>query len=75
MAETPAQVASSMAQLFENCEADLFCRAAYPDLESIYRQVMQRLQASPVTLSATNPRNGELFSFQFTIDDFGFLIQ
>jgi pimeloyl-ACP methyl ester carboxylesterase/ABC-type transport system involved in multi-copper enzyme maturation permease subunit len=75
MAETPAQVASSMAQLFEKCEADLFCRAAYPDLESIYRQVMQRLQASPVTLSATDPRNGEPFSFQFTIDDFGFLIQ
>ncbi|MCP4406310.1 MAG: hypothetical protein GY807_00790, partial [Gammaproteobacteria bacterium] len=75
MADTPAQVNRSMAQLFEKCEADLVCRAAYPNLETAYRQIINRLQVSPIILSATNPLNGNSFTFPYDIDDFGFTIQ
>lgn len=73
-ADTPAQVARSMVRLFEKCEADPLCQAAYPNLKTIYPQVIDRLKTSPVTLSAANPLNGEPFSFQFDAADFGFLI-
>jgi pimeloyl-ACP methyl ester carboxylesterase len=74
MAETPALVAHSMARLFEQCAADPFCRAAYPDLKDVYPQVIQRLKTMPVTLSAVSPLTGEPFSFQFDVADFGSLI-
>ena len=74
-AETPAQVADTLARLFRECKANFVCRTAYPDLETVYLQVIERLQAAPPTLSAINPLDGSPFSFHFTIDDFGFLMQ
>ena len=75
MADMPAQVNASMRQLFETCAADILCRTAYPNLASIYYQTIERLKTTPVTLSGTNPLNGQPFSFLFDVTDFGYLIQ
>lgn len=75
MADTPAQLSASMVRLFQQCAADLLCRAAYPNLDTVYRQVMLRLESSPVTLPAVNPGNGESFTFQFGLAEFGFYLQ
>ena len=73
-AETPARLAAAMAQLFDQCQAELLCRAAYPDLEKIYPQLIERLSRAPATLSATDPLTGRPFSFQFKAADLGGLL-
>jgi|GEM_PF-1211744 len=75
MADTPAQLAVTMRRLFAECEADLLCRAAYPNLESVYLGVIERLATPPVMVSATNPLDGAPFTFPFGVDDFGFFMQ
>ncbi len=74
MAESPAQLAASLARLFRNCQADWLCRAAYPNLEQTYVQLLERLAAAPLTVWATNPETGQSFSFEFDVADLGYLL-
>lgn len=74
MAETPALVAQAMDRLFAECAADIFCRAAYPNLDAVYLEVIERLKARPETLSAVNPLDNKPFTFQYGVSDFGYSI-
>lgn len=74
MAETPALVSQAMDRLFAGCAADLVCRAAYPDLEAVYFEVIERLTEKPETLSAINPLTGQPFTFRYGITDFGYAV-
>lgn len=69
------QARAWLARLFQQCAADWSCRLAYPDLEAAYEQVIERLKAAPMMLSAPHPLTGEPFSFPFTVADFGFFVQ
>ena len=39
-------------QLFAACAADLKCSATYPDLETIFFQTIDALNAAPITVNA-----------------------
>lgn len=75
LAETPANLAATRQHVFIACEADWLCRQAYPDLETVYQQVLARVQAEPDLVTAHDPTTGEPFSFTFDVSDFGFEMQ
>mgnify|MGYP001181996110 CR=1 FL=1 len=45
--------------LFDRCQADPGCQEAYPDLESVYFEMVDELNEAPATLSIQNPATGE----------------
>lgn len=40
--------------LFERCEADTYCSAAYPDLEVAFDELYDQLEANPITIPVTH---------------------
>ncbi len=46
--------------LFEDCKADSACATAYPDLEAIYHEVVNWLNAQPISLKVSIDENREL---------------
>ena len=44
--------------LFHGCQADWRCRLAYPDLRQRFYELVNRLNAQPVTVQAENPKTG-----------------
>jgi pimeloyl-ACP methyl ester carboxylesterase len=55
--------------LFEDCKADPECATAYPDLESVYDEVVERLNAQPIQLTFSIDENRK---FQQSIDGSAF---
>ena len=45
----------SIDRMFADCAADEKCNAAYPGLQSEYKEILVRLAKGPVTADATNP--------------------
>ena len=45
--------------LFDRCEADEDCQAAFPDLRRRFEVVLDRLEKAPVDLTFDHPRTGE----------------
>jgi pimeloyl-ACP methyl ester carboxylesterase/ABC-type transport system involved in multi-copper enzyme maturation permease subunit len=56
------------AHVFADCAADLICRAAYPQLETVFYETLARLQREPATLHFTVA--GKDFTVQFDGADF-----
>ena len=52
--------------LFDRCADDDGCRSAFPDLQSHFHTVLDRLAQAPVDLMFDHPRTGE--STAFTVD-------
>ncbi len=44
--------------IFAACKADSACNTAYPDLETRFYKLLERLDVSPVTVQALNPLEG-----------------
>ncbi len=55
--------ARSYELLLENCKKDKNCNAAYPELAQEFKQVVQDLEQSAVTLEIPHPRLGEKTTF------------
>ena len=51
----------SFNRLFESCEADEYCRWAYPEIESVFYDLVARLDANPVSFKTVNPLTGDSF--------------
>ncbi|HZS44139.1 MAG TPA: alpha/beta fold hydrolase [Blastocatellia bacterium] len=51
----PKALQHAMDRLFSDCAADEKCNAAYPRLQSEYKEILARLAKAPVTTDATNP--------------------
>src|SRR3990172_124965 len=64
-ADMAANVSGMLKRVFAECAADLLCQAVYPDLESIYHNLLDELNRAPVRLTATHPATGEPFTFDF----------
>lgn len=47
--------------LFDGCAADPECDAAYPDLENVFSEVVETLNAGPVLIEITNPLTQESY--------------
>ena len=55
----PGNFSRSLELLFESCAANAVCSAAYPDLESVLFDTVERLNADPVPRQITDPFTGE----------------
>jgi pimeloyl-ACP methyl ester carboxylesterase len=56
----PVAIQSALKTLFDNCAADPQCNAAYPNLETVFRDLLSQLDAKPVTLTTSSPRTGSI---------------
>ena len=61
------QFGNALNQLFEACAADEDCHMAFPDLRTVWIDVLSQLDENPVPLSVTNPFTGE--TFDILLDD------
>ena len=70
----PEHSARALGKLFEDCQADEMCAAAYPDLEASFYAVYSRLNAVPVSFTITHdlqgqrldpPRNEQVDGYRF----------
>jgi len=50
---------AALRRLFAQCEADPQCRQAYPNLETVYFELVDQLNLAPETLQITNSNTGE----------------
>jgi len=67
--EKPGCLQSGLDALLANCTADVACHAAYPDLERHFYAILDRLQATPVTVTVTVAGETQ----QVVVDDLKFL--
>lgn len=65
IADAPANLDRSLRQLFDGCDADPACSAAYPDLETLFYQLLQDLDAQPVRAAVTDVFTGEVYEAVF----------
>jgi pimeloyl-ACP methyl ester carboxylesterase len=47
--------------LFDGCAADPACNEAYPDLETVFYDLVAQLDAEPIIVEVSNPLGGEPF--------------
>ncbi len=60
-AEAPANFDRALTVFFDGCAADPACCEAYPDLEAVFYELVDQLNASPVTFPVTQPLSGETY--------------
>lgn len=53
--DTPANLDRALSALFAACAADAACAAAYPDLETRFYELVERLNAEPVPMTIVDP--------------------
>lgn len=66
--QDPADAQRAFNVLFQNCAQDIACSAKYPDLENVFYQLVDGLNASPVSPSVTNPTTGKQQTVTLTGD-------
>ncbi|MGB9751982.1 alpha/beta fold hydrolase [Roseiflexus castenholzii] len=59
--QTPADAERAFQTLFRGCAADLDCNAAYPDLERVFYDLVEKLNTQPVTLPGVDPFTGRTY--------------
>ncbi len=75
MVEGTIATAEAVTRLLESCEADQACHQAYPDLQEVLFEVIDRLNAEQVTLTVTNPLDGASYTASLSGDGvFGNLV-
>jgi pimeloyl-ACP methyl ester carboxylesterase len=52
--------------LFTRCQEDAACNEAYPDLEQVYFDLVDRLNAEPATVEVRDPNTGEVYDLLLT---------
>ena len=53
----------AFSQLFGACRENPACSGAYPNLESTFFELVQRLNADPVVITITDPLSGEVLDY------------
>ena len=54
--------------LFDGCAADLACAAAYPDLDTVFYDLVAELNTTPASYLAQHPRTGVVYNVVLTGD-------
>ena len=57
--DTSTVATEGVMRLIDACAADEACNSAYPDLEDVLFEVIDRLNAEPVPITITNPLDGQ----------------
>lgn len=65
--DSPVGLTRYFETAFANCAADPICRVAYPDVQAVFYQLLDRLKHTPLALSIHHPISGETISI--TLDD------
>ena len=58
-ADTPDSYARALDEVYAACAADEACDAVYPDLEAVFLETVERLDAEPVPVTLLDPLAGE----------------
>ena len=75
-AGAPANFDRALTVFFDGCAADPACSEAYPQLETVFYELVDQLNDSPVTFSVTQPLSGETYDVLLNGDGLiGFLFQ
>jgi pimeloyl-ACP methyl ester carboxylesterase len=56
--EDPVRYGSSLQAMFDGCAADAECNAAYPDLKTVFWDLVSQLDTTPVSVTAHSPTGG-----------------
>ncbi len=62
--EAAANTARVFEVLFEGCANDFFCNLGYPNLETMFYELVDTLNDVPITLDTVNPLTGERLEIQ-----------
>ena len=57
-AQYPQAMEAGLKTLFDSCAADTKCNTAYPNLETVFLNLLSQLDAKPVTITTGNPQTG-----------------
>ncbi len=57
-------------RMFEACTADAKCKAAYPNLQNHFYEVLARLEQQPLALKLVNPANSQPITYFVDANDF-----
>jgi pimeloyl-ACP methyl ester carboxylesterase len=60
--------ANAVLRLLDACAADEACDSAYPDLQEVLFEVIDRLNAEPIPITVTNPLDGQSYDTWLTGD-------
>jgi pimeloyl-ACP methyl ester carboxylesterase len=60
--------ANAILRLLDSCAADEACNSAYPDLQTVLFEVIDRLNAEPIPITVTNPLDGQSYDALLTGD-------
>ena len=66
--DTATSAANAILHLIDSCTADPTCSAAYPDLKHKLFESIDRLNADPLPITVTNPRDGQTYEMILTGD-------
>jgi pimeloyl-ACP methyl ester carboxylesterase len=67
--DLPANVVRAFDTLFDGCAADAACNAAFPDLETIFFDTVDRLNETPAAYEVTNALTNERYDVRLDGDD------
>lgn len=62
-------LAQALETLFDNCSADVECGTAYPELESHFYTVIDRMNSKPIAVDISHPITNEPVTLQLAGDD------
>jgi pimeloyl-ACP methyl ester carboxylesterase len=66
--DTSTVATEGVLRLVEACASDEACDGAYPDLEGVLFEVIDRLNEAPVPITVTNPLDGQSYAAVLTGD-------
>ena len=74
--EMPANLDRALNVFFDGCAADPTCSEAYSELETVFWELVDQLNATPVTFPVTQPLSGETYDVLMNGDGLiGFLFK
>ncbi len=72
----PANADRAFNTLFDGCAADPACNAAYPDLKTVFYDLVHQLDENPITIKVTHPLTQKTYDMVINGDALiGFLFQ
>ncbi len=66
--EGSTTIAKAIMHLLDTCAIDEVCNSAYPDLQEVLFEVIDRLNADPIPITITNPLDGQSYDGLLTGD-------
>ncbi len=66
--EASTSTANAVLRLLDGCAADEACDSAYPNLQAVLFQVIDRLNNEPIPITVTNPLDGQSYDAVLTGD-------